>query len=103
VHATFRPDAPVTVGRVALPDGQTVVLLDGITLIGRDPNAPVRLVDSRVSRRHAEIEASAGSWTLRDLGSTNGTTVNDEPVDRAELRDGDEVGIGGVPLRFSAS
>ena len=75
----------------------------GTTLIGRDPSAQVRLVDSRVSRRHAEIDTDGGRCVLRDVASTNGTTVNEAPVKEHELRDGDRIGIGGVELQFHTS
>ena len=103
VYATFRADARDDIGHVMLPDGQAFLLTAGTTLIGRDPSAQVRLVDSRVSRRHAEINAGDGRCVLRDLASTNGTTVNDAPVDEHELRDGDRIGIGGVELQFHLS
>jgi DNA-binding SARP family transcriptional activator len=101
VYATFRAGTRSDAGRLELPDGQAVLLVEGTTLIGREPAAPVRLVDNRVSRRHAEIEARAGRCVLRDLGSTNGTTINGEPVGERVLDDGDIVGVGGaVELRF---
>ena len=100
LYATFRADVPSTAGRVVLPDGQSVSLADGVTQIGRDPAAHVHLVDSRVSRQHAQIECVHGIAVLRDLGSTNGTTVNGEPANDHVLYDGDVVSLGGVELRF---
>lgn len=99
VSATFRVGAE-QVARLELPDGQVVALAGGPVVVGRDPEAEVRLVDSRVSRRHAEIVTVDGEAMLVDLGSTNGTFVNGEPVSRAVLTDGDAVLIGGVELRF---
>jgi DNA-binding SARP family transcriptional activator len=100
VHATFRVDSPAKVGRVVLPDGQSVLLATAVTVLGRDPAAEIHLVDSRVSRRHAQIDNVGGRSVLRDLGSTNGTTVNGEPADDHVLTDGDVVSLGGVELRF---
>lgn len=97
--ATFRPEGG-PVASLALPDGQVLVLAEGTTVVGRDPAAGVRLVDSRVSRRHAEIVTMGGESMVVDLGSTNGTFVNGEPVDRAVLVDGDDLSIGGVGLQF---
>jgi len=102
LFATFRADAPSTAGSLVLPDGQSVLLADGTTLIGRDPAARVHLVDSRVSRQHAQIESARGIALLRDLGSTNGTTVNGAPARDHVLRDGDVVSVGGVELRYSS-
>jgi DNA-binding SARP family transcriptional activator len=100
LYATFRADRAEYASRVVLPDGQFVLLADGATLIGRDHGAVVRLVDSRVSRRHAQIDTAGGTSILRDLGSTNGTTVNGKRADDHELHDGDVISIGGVDLRF---
>jgi DNA-binding SARP family transcriptional activator len=100
LHATFRADGKSGAGRVVLPDGQGVLVAEGITLIGRDLTAQVHLVDSRVSRRHAQIETEAGRALLQDLGSTNGTTVNGEPAHDHVLSDGDVISLGGVELRF---
>lgn len=99
VSATFR-DGGEHVARLELPDGQVVALVDGTVVVGRDPDSDVRLVDSRVSRRHAEIRTIDGEAMLIDLGSTNGTFLNGEPVSCAGLVDGDAVLIGGVELRF---
>jgi DNA-binding SARP family transcriptional activator len=102
LHATFRADRQ-DLGRVELPDGQAVLLVAGTTSVGRDETAVVRLVDNRVSRRHAEIESVDGVSVLRDLASTNGTTLNDIPVTEQKLADGDRIGVGGVVLTFRAA
>ncbi len=70
-------------GRLELPDGQVVVLSEGTLGLGRDPSAPIRLVDSRVSRRHAEVVTAAGESMVVDVGSTNGTFVNGRAVTRS--------------------
>jgi DNA-binding SARP family transcriptional activator len=100
LFATFLSGSGQELGRVLLPDGQEVVLPAGANLIGRDPTALIRLVDNRVSRRHAMIEATVAGCSLRDLGSSNGTTVNGELVIDRVLADEDVIGIGGVSLRF---
>ena len=86
LYETFRADARAKWGQVVLPDGQAVFLDEGVTAIGRDPAAQVRLVDNRVSRHHARIETASGRSVLRDLGSTNGTTVNGGVVDDPRAR-----------------
>ncbi len=103
LHATFRADTRTSSGRVELPDGQAIHLAYGSTLIGRDPVAHVRLVDNRVSRHHARIDTTAKGAVLRDLASTNGTSVNGKPVSECVLRDGDVIGIEGIELRFYAA
>ncbi|HEX5096859.1 MAG TPA: BTAD domain-containing putative transcriptional regulator [Acidimicrobiia bacterium] len=100
IYATWRADLHASGGHVRLPDGQSVMLAEGVTLIGRDNDAQVRLVDNRVSRHHAQIESMLGRAVLRDLVSTNGTAVNGEPIEERVLADGDVISVGGVELRF---
>ena len=65
------------------------------------PQSDVSLDDITVSRRHAEIERLAdGGYEVRDAGSLNGTYVNGERVEKARLRNGDEVQIGKFRLVF---
>ena len=60
--------------------------------------------DAQVSRHHAEVEVSVGGLVmLRDLGSSNGTRLNGEPLSRATpLQDGDRIGIGGQEITYRA-
>ena len=53
-----------------------------------------------VSRRHAELLAEGGRFTIRDLGSLNGTFVNRRRIESTELEDDDEVQIGKYRLTF---
>ncbi|MEW2297471.1 DUF1707 and FHA domain-containing protein [Streptomyces sp. NPDC006743] len=70
--------------------------------IGRDPASGLRLNHETVSRLHAELRHQGGLWILRDLGSTNGTTVNGRRVTGAAVvREGDQVGFGQVTYRLS--
>ncbi|MFD9570397.1 FHA domain-containing protein [Streptomyces sp. NPDC059982] len=70
--------------------------------IGRDPGNGLRLSHETVSRAHAELSMRHGTWILRDLGSTNGTTVNGRRVTgSAAVRDGDQIGFGHVTFRLS--
>ncbi|MGW0767272.1 FHA domain-containing protein [Streptomyces sp. NPDC002676] len=72
--------------------------------IGRDPANGLRLNHETVSRVHAELSLQGGVWVLRDLGSTNGTTVNGRRVIGAVVvREGDQVGFGRMAFRLSAS
>jgi len=72
------------------------------TDIGRHPESSIFLDDITVSRRHAEIRRTEGGFELHDIGSLNGTYVNKERVERAELRAGDEIQIGKFKLVFLA-
>ena len=70
--------------------------------IGRDPASGLRLSHVTVSRVHAELSRQGGLWVLRDLGSTNGTTVNGRRVIGAAIvRDGDQVGFGEMTFRLA--
>ncbi|MEU7700297.1 MULTISPECIES: DUF1707 and FHA domain-containing protein [unclassified Streptomyces] len=70
--------------------------------IGRDPVNGLRLSHETASRLHAELSMQSGMWVLRDLGSTNGTTVNGRRVTGAVVvRSGDVVGFGQMSFRLS--
>ncbi|MFD7132325.1 FHA domain-containing protein [Streptomyces sp. NPDC059894] len=72
--------------------------------IGRDPASGLRLTHESVSRVHAELRRQGGMWVLRDLGSTNGTTVNGRRViGAAVVREGDQVAFGQMAFRLSAN
>jgi len=69
-----------------------------VHLIGRSVEASVMLADDSISRRHAEISFSDGGWTLKDLGSTNGTYLNALPVRQKRLALRDVIMLGPVEL-----
>jgi FHA domain/Transcriptional regulatory protein, C terminal len=69
------------------------------TSIGRTPTARgISILHASVSRRHAILELVGDVWTIEDLGSSNGTRVNEELVTRATLHPGDRVTLGAVGL-----
>jgi signal transduction histidine kinase/CheY-like chemotaxis protein len=71
------------------------------TMIGRDDSCEVRIDDPMVSASHAEITRSPdGTFKLRDLGSRRGTFVGSKKVSETRLKDGDELMIGPMRLRF---
>jgi Protein of unknown function (DUF3662)/FHA domain len=77
--------------------GRTEVLGSGGAVLGRSRDCDIVLEDVNVSRRHAEVRPSGGSWTVRDLGSTNGVKVNGrrvEPAGAQSLKPGDVVELG---------
>lgn len=79
-----------------LQDGssRTYHVREGSNIIGRANDADFRLPDTGVSRQHAEITWDGRDAVLVDLHSTNGTTVNDTPVDNWLLADGDVITLG---------
>ncbi|SFK93262.1 DUF1707 and FHA domain-containing protein [Streptomyces pini] len=71
--------------------------------IGRAPGSVLRLSDETVSRTHAQLHSSARGWTLRDLGSSNGTWVNGRRVTGSvSVRPGDHVRFGRVSFRLGS-
>jgi FHA domain/zinc-ribbon domain len=74
--------------------GQSFQPADGRTLIGRSPECDIFLDDVTVSRRHAELIRDGERFTIRDLGSLNGTYVNRKRIEAVALENDDEVQIG---------
>ncbi|MEL6896707.1 MAG: GGDEF domain-containing protein [Planctomycetota bacterium] len=78
-----------------------MVLLDQTELtIGRDPAVNIVLSDANVSRRHARLQRCGDAYELHDLGSTNHTHVNGEPITRHSLESGDTIKIGSFLFKF---
>ena len=77
-------------------------LRQGSTLIGRHPSCHVCIPAKGLSRRHCQCFVDGDTVVLRDLGSSNGTFVNNAPAERIELSDGDVVSLGGFQLRFDS-
>ena len=76
--------------------------LSPTSTIGNDPACTVVLHDRFMSGKHAEIKAENGIWVLKDLGSTNGTYVNNRRVERHELVDNDFIKFGGAMVKFKS-
>src|SRR3984885_4617871 len=90
-------------GPEAGPDGstqRTYEISTPLIILGRGTDCDLRLVDPGVSRHHAEIRVEDGEVVLVDLGSTNGTFVNGQPVRRVALTDGTRVTLGRTTLVF---
>ncbi|TWU14826.1 Glycogen accumulation regulator GarA [Symmachiella macrocystis] len=76
-------------------DGDPIKLDKAILLVGRHPSCDIILVSSRkVSRIHCCIAQAGNRLLIRDLGSTNGVTVNGANVEESEIHLGDDVVIG---------
>lgn len=71
--------------------GENAALYVDEFFLGRGTDCRVRFYDPLVSRRHARVFHEAGVWYIEDLGSRNGTRVDDQKVDRAELGDSNRV------------
>ncbi len=69
-------------------------------VIGRSPNCEIRVNHESISRNHSKIVNTGKSVLIRDLGSTNGTYVNDQPIEEHVLRDGDLIKVGRTIFKF---
>lgn len=85
--------------RGALSGSRYLLDEDEVT-VGRDPRADILLDDSTVSRQHAVFRRENGAYTVIDAGSLNGTYVNRQRVDKATLKNGDEIMIGKFRLIY---
>ena len=86
------------------PNAGSRFLLDSdLTTAGRHPESDIFLDDVTVSRRHAEFYRHGERFTVRDVGSLNGTYVNRERIEESALEGGDEVQVGKFRLVFLVS
>lgn len=102
----INPSAPIS------PESGCVVIIYGDDLgkripmdgdemfIGRGFKCDIVIDQESISRTHAVIRKSGKRYTLQDLGSTNGTFVNDVAISSIELRDGDQIKVGRTIFKF---
>ncbi|QWS34844.1 FHA domain-containing protein [Curtobacterium aetherium] len=83
--------------------GARFLLDSDLTTAGRHPDAEIFLDDVTVSRKHAEFVRRGTSFSVKDLGSLNGTYFDGVRIDEALLVDGSEVQVGKFRLTFYAS
>jgi hypothetical protein len=102
--------SPAAPARSVGPAGGNARLVDGdgkewsldrdAQVIGRLSGSEIEIQDTGASRRHAEIRRKGDDFVIVDLGSTNGTLVNDSPIAEYTLQDGDRITIGRTVLEF---
>ena len=86
---------------LATAEGQQIVDLKAVNTIGRHPNNSIQLLDKIVSKEHCIIEYRVDHFVLRDLGSLNGTLVNNERVNgEMRLKHGDDIALGSTRAKF---
>ena len=97
-------ELPATTAMVVVkrgPNAGSKFILDtDVTEAGRRPESDIFLDDITVSRRHAEILRHGDSFVVKDVGSLNGTYLNRERIEEAQLNNGDELQIGKFRLVF---
>ncbi|MEO6952173.1 MAG: FHA domain-containing protein [Polyangia bacterium] len=85
------------------PQGGQLLELRARSIVGTAPDCDVVVKDGSISGRHAEFSAQGGVYRVSDLGSTNGTFVNEKRVQNAELVDGDTLRLGRTPFKFKST
>jgi pSer/pThr/pTyr-binding forkhead associated (FHA) protein len=79
--------------------GKKLKLSVGEVIVGRLEDCDLALLDNSVSRQHARLEVSASRVYVQDLGSSNGTYLDDFPIESASLEDGDRLRFGKIEFR----
>ena len=80
--------------------GKRFEFKSGPVALGRDNSNAIRLHDTEVSRRHAELRQDDDTYRVVDLGSANGTYVNGQLIDQAPLHSGDRLQLGQTVLLY---
>ena len=90
--------------KIFLPSGKEIIhdLSEQTTTIGRLAENTLQIEDDSVSSSHAEIFAEEDRFLVRDLGSTNGTFINGEKIEKAILQEGDKLCFGSVVTLFGS-
>ena len=87
--------------RLVSPDGRASIAIDRLLiLVGRDPRCDAWLDSLRLSARHCCLVRDGDGLVVRDLGSTNGTRINDRQVEHGRLRPGDSLAIANIRFRL---
>ena len=94
---TFKPRLIVVSGVML---GFQLELGSALVVVGRASECGLSLPHPSVSRHHCRIWREADHYVIEDLGSTNRTYLNGKPITRAELRDGDQIGVGSNAIKY---
>jgi two-component system, cell cycle response regulator len=101
-----RRSKPCLVIYLGKPQGKRFVLTSKPQAIGRGAECEIPILDGSLSRKHAQaFKKGAGQYYIKDLGSTNGTFINDRkllPGKATEMKDGDFVKLGNIIFKFIA-
>jgi pSer/pThr/pTyr-binding forkhead associated (FHA) protein len=94
------PDKAMVVVHRGANKGSRFLIAQEIVSVGRSPESEIFLDDVTVSRSHAVIERKVSGFSLTDLGSLNGTYINNQSLKTSPLKCGDEIQIGKFHLIF---
>lgn len=103
LDSDFKKKVPILTCMSGEQVGRRIMLADDRITLGRSAQATIMLQDTHVSRLHLAIsyEPQSGSYRITDLGSSNGTLLNEGRITDAILKDSDKIIIGLTMLRFS--
>lgn len=101
--------SPAVEGRLIVLESRSSGVREGaslaispVTIIGRGPESQVRIDDKLVSAQHTRLRHRNGRWYIEDLQSTNGTLLNQRPLDGEQpVEYGDVIGVGDVRLKLA--
>lgn len=103
-QAPAKDEGPPREGELILIEegkpARTFPLAKERVIIGRLAESDIVLSDPGASRRHAEVRRQQGGYVITDLGSTNGTMVNEATIGERPLEEGDRITIGRTVLEF---
>src|ERR1051325_785892 len=91
---------PLPAANLQLDDGTFTRISRRVMLIGRRPGADLVINSNAVSSSHAVVFEMNGRRYVRDLGSRNGTFVNDDPYRQAEIKPGDVIRVGDTNIKY---
>lgn len=91
---------PTLIVRSGVNPGRRYNLVGELISLGRHSSNVIHLEDDRLSRHHLELRATPGGYSLIDIGSGNGTLVNDRPVTQCDLKPGDAISVGDTVLVY---
>jgi pSer/pThr/pTyr-binding forkhead associated (FHA) protein len=80
--------------------GKVYYLIGKRIVIGRGESADIQIIDSKISREHAELALADNAFTITDLGAQNGIVVNDSKVKQKKLIDGEKIVIGQTVFKY---
>lgn len=81
--------------------GKVYYLLGKRIIIGRADSADIQIVDTKISREHAELTFASGQYVITDLGSPNGIVVNDQKIVQKKMVEGEKIVIGQTVFKYN--
>lgn len=81
--------------------GKVYYLISKRAIIGRGESADIQIVDTKISREHAELSYADNGYTITDLGAQNGIIVNDNKVKQKKLNDNEKIVIGQTVFKYN--